>query len=317
MINAMVSIIIPVYNAEMYLKDTLKSIMNQTYKNLEIIIINDGSTDNSQNILEKFASVDNRIKIINQQNMGQAISRNKGIKKSKGEFILFVDSDDFIDVETVQICLEKIEDNNIVVFGVNQIIDNKKIVDIKYQTKVYNANKAYEILISNKLFNYSPCNKLCRSDFIKSNNILFPNCRGMEDFLFVLKLFFYSKKIKTIDNVFYNYVQHIGSISKNFNNDKIINTIKVIREIDLFVQQTKQNKYRKYFINLYYSLIFDTLSLIIRYSEKDNKKNNFYKFFNEIKKLQIYSFQSLILFNKLNMLRFVKFKIYDLFLKRF
>ncbi len=314
--NLLVSVIIPVYNTELYLEKCLKSVIDQTYEKLEIIVINDGSTDNSAKILQKFASIDYRIIYINQKNMGQANSRNNGINIAKGEFIIFIDSDDFIEENTIELSINLIGDNDIAVFGVNKNIQNNKIVDLKYKNKTYTSKEAYEMLLSNKLFNYSPCNKLFKSNLLKLNKIFFPVHKGMEDFLFILKTFFYANKIITTESVFYNYTQRVGSTSKIFNTSKIKNTIEVIKEIDAFVNQTNQIKYKKYFINLYYSLLFDTLSLIIRYSHKGNTKENLKKYFNEVKQLDIYSSKYFILLNGLNTLRFIKFKIYDLILKR-
>ena len=92
-----VSVIIPLYNVENYLKQCLDSVVNQTLKEIEIICINDGSTDNSKQILEDYARKDDRIKIINRKNSGQGVARNVGIKYAKGEYIGFVDSDDWVD----------------------------------------------------------------------------------------------------------------------------------------------------------------------------------------------------------------------------
>ena len=94
-----ISVIVPVYNAEKYLSDCIDSILNQTLKEIELILINDGSTDNSLQICREKASKDSRVKIINKKNEGQGYARNIGIDRAKGEFITFVDSDDYIDKE--------------------------------------------------------------------------------------------------------------------------------------------------------------------------------------------------------------------------
>lgn len=92
----MISVIVPVYNVEEYLEECLESIKNQTYTNIEVILVNDGSTDGSREICERFCQKDSRFKLINQENQGQSIARNRGVKESAGEFIMFVDSDDVI-----------------------------------------------------------------------------------------------------------------------------------------------------------------------------------------------------------------------------
>ena len=99
---ALLSVIIPVYNVEPYLEQCLDSVINQTYKNLEIICINDGSTDNSLKILEKYQKKDNRIKLINQKNKGLSEARNAGLDVAKGEYIAFVDSDDYLELNAYE-----------------------------------------------------------------------------------------------------------------------------------------------------------------------------------------------------------------------
>ena len=94
----MISVIIPIYNVEKYLTKCIESVINQTYKNLEIILVNDGSTDNSKEIIDKYSSIDSRIKVINKKNGGLSDARNVGIELAKGEYITFLDSDDWIEL---------------------------------------------------------------------------------------------------------------------------------------------------------------------------------------------------------------------------
>jgi glycosyltransferase involved in cell wall biosynthesis len=115
----LVSVIIPVYNAEIFLNETLQSVLNQNLKNFEIILVNDGSTDNSKKICEKFSNQDNRIKLINQINSGVSIARNNGILHAKGEYVFFMDADDTLDAEFLKTSYEiaKKQDSDIVVIG--------------------------------------------------------------------------------------------------------------------------------------------------------------------------------------------------------
>ena len=106
----LISIVVPIYNTDSYLEKCIKSIINQTYKNLEIILINDGSTDNSLNIINKYKKQDHRIRVINQSNKGLSECRNIGIKKSKGEFIAFIDSDDYVDLKYIEILYKNIKE---------------------------------------------------------------------------------------------------------------------------------------------------------------------------------------------------------------
>lgn len=107
----MVSIIIPVYNASAYLSNCIQSVVNQTYKNIEIIIINDGSTDDSLEICQNFSNKDSRIKIINNKNSGVSVSRNLGIKRSSGDWIIFLDSDDWLEIECITECIYNVKES--------------------------------------------------------------------------------------------------------------------------------------------------------------------------------------------------------------
>lgn len=110
--EAIVSIIIPVYNAKKYLANTLDSVIKQTYKNLEIILVNDGSTDNSKDICESYAKIDKRIKVINKENGGVSSARNYGLALAKGEYISFIDSDDFLVTDMIETLVNDIQNTN-------------------------------------------------------------------------------------------------------------------------------------------------------------------------------------------------------------
>lgn len=107
MINPKVSVIIPVYNTETYIEETLKCIINQTLKEIEVIVINDGSTDNSLVIINRLTEIDNRIKVYSQQNQGQSVARNLGLKKAVGEYIYFIDSDDLLQTDALELCYKR------------------------------------------------------------------------------------------------------------------------------------------------------------------------------------------------------------------
>ena len=140
--DVLVSIIIPVYNVEKYLEECLDSILKQTYKNIEVICVNDGSTDNSLNILEKYAVKDNRFIVLNQSNHGLSYSRNKGLKQARGKYIYYLDSDDYILPNTIKTLAENIEERDleVLLFNANVFGDigiDEKVVqnDVKYFTR--------------------------------------------------------------------------------------------------------------------------------------------------------------------------------------
>lgn len=122
-----ISIIIPIYNGKEYIKRLFNSILNQTYKDYEVIFINDGSTDNSLQLLIELSKKYSFVKIINQKNKGRSESRNVGVKKSIGEYITFVDQDDYISEEFLKQMIDNIDDNDILLTGFNRVCDNRII----------------------------------------------------------------------------------------------------------------------------------------------------------------------------------------------
>ena len=133
-----VSVIIPVYNVEKYLPKCLESVTAQTYANLEIICVNDGSPDNSSAILEEYAKKDGRIIIINQENTGLSGARNTGIRAASGEYIVFVDSDDWIDAETVETAVSKAENADTVMWGYV-----REFADKSLEKKIFDSDRSF------------------------------------------------------------------------------------------------------------------------------------------------------------------------------
>ncbi len=205
-----VSVIIPIYNTEKYLSQCLESICSQTLKEIEIICINDGSTDSSSEILKNFASKDSRIIIINQQNSGQGAARNLGISKAKGEFTLCMDSDDWLEPQGLEKAYNKIKSDNadILIFDFYKFYENTQTKIIFKNTSVYNQLKtpfspkeAGKVL----LLNNSLCFKLYRTEFLKNNNIIYSNNKFMEDAPFYIKAMLLANKITCLDEALSNY----------------------------------------------------------------------------------------------------------------
>lgn len=137
----LVSVVIPVYNVENYLNDCVKSVVNQTYQNLEIILVDDGSTDSSPQMCDQYAKQDNRIKVIHQENSGVAIARNVGIKNASGSYLYFLDSDDYLVPNAIQIMYDTIEKekSEIVFFEAETFKDDQK-KELKMLTYIRNKN---------------------------------------------------------------------------------------------------------------------------------------------------------------------------------
>ena len=200
-----VSVIVPVYNSERYLKKCIQSIVDQTLKEIEIIIINDGSTDNSENIVKSFD--DNRIKYIKQANSGQSVCRNRGIELAAGEYIGFVDSDDWIDLDFYEKLYNSAVYNNadIAVAGILRVNKFKS----KFHLKIENATFTKDIYKKFELCDIPEkcyvCNKIYKLEKLKSLGIKFEENRVYEDVLFTPQILYKMESLVTVPDTYYYY----------------------------------------------------------------------------------------------------------------
>jgi len=211
-----ISIIIPAYNSSKSINKCIDSIISQTYKNLEIIILNDGSKDNTLDIIENSKKKDNRIKVIDKANTGVANTRNHGIKVSTGEYLMFVDSDDYIDRDYIEnMYIEMVENNSdVIISGMTSCKENGQIIQkISYKNK--NENLKLEDIteeIINKLTFCSACKTLFKKELILKNKIYFnEELKYCEDMLFSFNTLLVAKKIRYINNTGYYYVLNENS----------------------------------------------------------------------------------------------------------
>lgn len=212
-----ISVIIPIYNVEKYLKKCVYSVINQSYKNLEIILVDDESPDNCPKICEELKQEDNRIVVIHQRNKGLSGARNAGMKIASGEYLVFHDSDDTIDqncINELYNCLKK-HDTLISVCGKKYEFENGKIIS-KYNEifeKCYNFEDAMAEMNKFYYFDMSACGKLYHKSLFK--NIKFPVGKLSEDYYVMYKIFKQANKIAYTSKQMYNYLQRQNSISKN------------------------------------------------------------------------------------------------------
>ncbi len=199
-----VSVIIPVYNTEKYLEKCLDSVCNQTLSDIEIICINDASTDNSLDVLKQYAGKDSRIKIINfAENKGAAAARNAGIEIATGEYIGFVDSDDYIDIDFY----EKLYTQTHTDIKTSDIILGNIVYETQNQINLFNS-KLREKVRQNKFNLYCMYTMgIFNLELIKKYNIKFPPYKTAEDYLFAILTSFYANRIILVDNCFYHYVK--------------------------------------------------------------------------------------------------------------
>lgn len=287
-----VSIIMPVYNVDKYIKKSLDSVINQTLREIEIICVNDGSTDNSPQILEEYAERDNRIKIINKKNGGISSARNKGIEQAKGEYIGFVDSDDWAELDMFEKLYKnaKTYDSDMVMCAAHRFDDiNKQLnydlpyftmanFDKTYDNSVFNHNKTNDLLF---VISVTPWNKIYKSTFIEAIGARFPEGLDFDDVIFFFKTYLKAEKVSLIRDLLYFYrINRAGSFITSAN-ERYYDIVKVYDIIeDIILETGNQDKYMELFSNI---RIPYTMARYNRVEERYKKdffdiiKNNFKK----------------------------------------
>lgn len=243
--DKLISVVIPVYNVENYLEKCLNSVKNQTYKNLEIILVNDGSTDKSLKICEKFANEDKRFKLINKQNEGVSVARNTGLEKANGEFVVFIDADDWLETTMFEelIVKQKEDDFDLVFCRFNKVYDDDKIsineLGLEQFVKTGKVSCFFchsdERKKGNTVYlQENVMGSLCRILFKKSvlRDVLFnKNVKFMEDVLFITKVLSKPLKLALVEKYLYNYYMRETSATHSKNFDIVQNCISFINDI--------------------------------------------------------------------------------------
>lgn len=238
------SIIVPVYNGELFLQKCLCSIKNQSFHNFECIIVDDGSSDGSEAIYDFFIRNDCRFKVIKQQNAGVSVARNAGIKNAKGQWVSFVDSDDWIDIDTYEYVMNiaKTNDFDVIQWGVRYTFNNMANGSEFMYQKEWNPTS-----ISIPFWSHAPYTKLIRNDFIKKNKILFPvGITVAEDLYFIVQCYLNTTRICNVKKVFYNYFQNNSSAMFSMNKKKCEDVVKIVKAIEnKVVQDHVEKKWKK------------------------------------------------------------------------
>ena len=279
----MLSVIIPVYNVENYLNECLDSVTSQTLDDMEIICIDDGSTDNSPDILKEYSKKDKRIKIITKENGGQATARNLGIKEAQGEYIAFVDSDDFIEPTMFEKLYTKAKDNNL-------DIAMCKIATYDNQTEEIKDNVWYYMLgvfrdFEKDIFNHkdtkeftchiavTPYNKIYKTTLLKENNILFPEGLIFEDEKFFYDTYLRAKRVSIVDEFLYYYrINRKGSTVDTIKDNDFSDIVPISKLIRETFKET--DNYEDYKILLSNRFIHLQLARFTQTSQK--YKENFF-----------------------------------------
>lgn len=215
--NALVSVVMPVYNVEKYLSKAIKSVLNQKYKSLELIIVIDGSPDNSYKIAKSYEYIDNRIKVLYKENGGLSDARNYGMKYAKGKYIYFIDSDDYIDSILIYDVVELAESKNldVVVFGYNTDFEDeygelKNTIKISPKNGIFNIDNIKQLTIDDDFFNYIgyAWNKLYRLSYLLDNQMKFYKGLSLiEDIEFNYRVLGNINSIAFINKCYYHYIQ--------------------------------------------------------------------------------------------------------------
>lgn len=243
----LISIIVPVYNVEQYLEQCVESLIHQTYKNLEILLIDDGSTDASGTICDRYAKQDKRIRVVHQVNQGAAIARNSGIKLAKGEYLAFVDSDDYVHSQFIEIlyqiqqaCDCKISMCSYQRFNDGEAIDNNSAVDATHKMiSTFDALSLLNEWISkDAVAMLIVCNKLYQKGIFE--NIVFPSKKRREDEFVIHRILAKSEKISVTEKELYFYRKRAGAMEANDLVDNFQHLAlheALVERIDFFAQQ--------------------------------------------------------------------------------
>ena len=220
--NKKVSIVIPIYNVEKFLADAIESVLNQTYKNLEVILVDDGSPDNCGKICDEYALKDERIKVIHKVNGGLSAARNSGIEIATGDYIMFLDSDDLLTENASELFLNKIESEN-----ADYVIGNYINCDedgTVWEKPIFNTEKYSEFKLDIKdytdsffIMNSSACNKMFRRVFIQKLGLRFEVGLPAEDAIFTTYCFIKSTRVFYIPDIIYIYRQRNAGTSISMN----------------------------------------------------------------------------------------------------
>ena len=280
MTSPLFSIVVPIFNSESFLKRCLFSIVNQTFRDIEIILVNDGSTDKSLDICHDFAKKDTRTVVINKNNKGLSEARNDGLKTAKGQYIIFVDSDDFIEQKTCEIMYNSIKDVkensfDLIATPYKRLIDNLTVLNPIY---IYNHPVSGEEYLKKQLINksyYNGVRNVYNRVFLLTNNLFFKEGFLAEDFDWVPRVFLKAKNIITINFAFYNNICRKDSITQN--NDKtqfVEDALSICKELEILFSKVADSELKGLLMNSLVNSFLNTFMFKKHYHKK--KFNNLF-----------------------------------------
>lgn len=280
------SFIVPVYNTEKYLKKCLDSLVNQTYKDFEIIVVNDGSTDKSSSIISKYQKKYKNIIVIDKENEGLSMARNRGVQKSSGKYIIFVDSDDYVSNKLLEEVDKKIDDSDILRFQI--ATEDEEYTKInEYHEEEFESMCGYDAFkyLSSYHFVEPAWCYVIRKNYYIENKFSFKRGVYHEDFGLIPYVIYKARKVKSIDFIGYYYIQRNGSIMNNNDYKKTVkkafDMLEQYKTMRLFAKNiNRKNNLDDYFL----SYISNSVIVKARELKKDEKK----VYINELKKLNVF-----------------------------
>lgn len=290
-----VSIIVPIYNVEKYIERCIKSLISQTYRDIEILLINDGSLDDSKNICERYEKIDKRIKLYNKENGGLSDARNYGLKRATGEYILFVDSDDYIESDAVEVLIAEMQKDNLDIVAGNAVLEadgeDKKYLDITKHddNKVTNGLEYYVSSIETDCFQASPWVYMYKSEIILKNNLFFEKGILHEDEEWTPRIMIKVKRVKYINFVFYHYtVSRENSIMNSKDKTKnMVDLFNTYKKLEKIFNETEASKEQHKKMNDYLCRGYINACVLEPVDQKVYNENVDYKFiFRNAKKLK-------------------------------
>ena len=274
--NPLISIIVPIYNVEQYLKRCVDSLIQQSYKNIEIILINDGSPDNSLAICREYEKTDSRVKVRSQENHGLAYTRNVGINNATGEFVMFVDSDDYIHKDMAKILLENLqrEKADISSCGHMEVYENGycNSLNNKHFIKTYSAEEALAVFMFTYEIDIINCNKLFRKSLFAG--IEYPSGKLFEDHYTVYKLIARSKKVVYDSVPLYYYCKRGDSIGGSMFTSKNLQLLDAIHQEveDILKKYPAIEKYLRLAEGCWAIVVYDKMMLAYSIDKKFEKE---------------------------------------------
>lgn len=252
-----ISVIIPVYNVEQYISECVNSVLNQTYKNLEVILVDDGSPDSCPQICDKYANEDDRVKVVHKKNGGLSSARNAGMKVMSGDYVIFLDSDDFWNDKNFicDVIQTKIKDKfpDITIFGYamyNQ--DTKETKNyLDFSVPFSGDDKAQQVksLIDNNMYQSSSCNKIMKIKLFRDNDLTFNEGVFSEDIDFSARLLICAESFAVYEKTIYMYRQNTDSITHKIKEKNVLDLCDNIKKIIAFSQAIKDMPYYDSYMN--------------------------------------------------------------------